>query len=175
MYQNTECAVMIEASISNWFRVDVGVRQGCLLCPVLFNVFLEFVMMELLSLDGALTYADDMSMEVRYADDTTLLSAMFEKLQLSTTELEIACARWGMKINVDKCKVLSQNDGQVYIAGAAVEKVNNFFFLGSVVPGTSGDVKRRVALASSAFGRLRKSLWSRREVSLKLKIRISNA
>ena len=78
---------MIEGSISKWFRVDVGVRQGCLLSPVLFNVFLEFVMMELHSLDGALTYADDMSMDVRYADDTTLLSAMFEKLQLSTTEL----------------------------------------------------------------------------------------
>ena len=172
MYQNTECAVMIEGSISKWFRVDVGVRQGCLLSPVLFNVFLEFVMMELHSLDRALTYADDMSMDVRYADDTTLLSAMFEKLQLSTTELEVACARWGMRINVDKCKVLSENDGQVYIAGAAVEKVNNFVFLGSVVPGTSGDVKRRVALASSAFGRLRKSVWSRREVSLRLKVRI---
>ena len=103
MYQNTECAVMIEGSISKWFRVDVGVRQGCLLSPVLFNVFLEFVMMELHSLDGALTYADDTSMDVRYADDTTLLSAMFEKLQLSTTELEVACARWGMRINVDKC------------------------------------------------------------------------
>ena len=50
--------------------------------------------------------------------------------------------------------------------------MNNFVFLGSVVPGTSGDVKRRVTLASSAFGRLRKSLWSRREVSLKLKVRI---
>ena len=87
-------------------------------------------------------------------------------------ELEVASARWGMRINVDKCKVLSENDGQVYIAGAAVEKVNDFVFLGSVVPGTSGDVKRRVALASSAFGRLRKSVWSRREVSLRLKVRI---
>ena len=129
-------------------------------------------MMELHSLDGALTYADDMSMEVRYADDTTLLSAMFEKLQLSTTELEIACARWGRSINVNKRKVLSENAGQVYIAGAAVEKVNNFVFLGSVVSGTCGDEKRRVAQASSAFGRLRKSLWSRREVSLKLEVRI---
>ena len=25
MYQNTECTVMIEGSISKWFRVDVGV------------------------------------------------------------------------------------------------------------------------------------------------------
>ena len=94
---------MIEGSISKWFRVDIGVRQGCLLSPVLFKVFLDFVMMELHSLDGALTYADDTSMDVRYSDDTTLLSAMFEKLQLSTTELEVACSRWGMRINVDKC------------------------------------------------------------------------
>jgi hypothetical protein len=36
---------------------------------------------------------------IRYADDTTLLGMVFEKLQLSTDELERACAKWGMKIN----------------------------------------------------------------------------
>ena len=96
--------------------------------------------MDLLSLDHTLTYAMDISIDIRYADDMTLISAIFDKLQLSTAELENACARWGMKINVNKCKVLSQNDRPIRIEGAIVENVDNFVFLGSVVPDTRENV-----------------------------------
>ena len=97
----------------------------------------------------------DMSIDIRYADDTILISTIFDKLQLSTAELENACARWGMKTNVDKCKVLSQNNGPIRIEGAIVENVESFVFLGNVVPDTGEDVIRRIALLpqhSGGFG-----------------------
>ena len=34
---------------------------------------------------------ENMSVDSRYAEDTTFISAVFEKLQLSTLELEKAC------------------------------------------------------------------------------------
>ena len=34
-------AVLFNSSIEDWFRTSVGVRQGCLLSPNLFNRFLE--------------------------------------------------------------------------------------------------------------------------------------
>ena len=34
-------AVLFNSSIGDWFRITVGVRQGCLLSPTLFNIFLE--------------------------------------------------------------------------------------------------------------------------------------
>ena len=111
----------------------------------------------------------DMSIDIRYADDTILISAIFDKLQLSTAELENACARWGMKTNVDKCKILSQNDGPIRIEGAIVENVESFVFLGNVVPDTGEDVIR---ITSTEFKRIRRSVWSRRDVSLRLKIRL---
>ena len=115
----------------------------------------------------------DMSIDIRYADDTILISAIFDKLQLSTAELENACARWGMKTNVDKCKVLSQNDGPIRIEGAIVENVESFVFLGNVVPDTGEDVIRiYILISSTEFKRLRRSVWSRRDVSLRLKIRL---
>jgi len=43
MYQNTQCTVMIDNNLTDWFKVEVGVRQGCILSPTLFNIFLEFV------------------------------------------------------------------------------------------------------------------------------------
>ena len=42
LYNNTECAVVIDGQLTEWFEVHVGLRQGCLLSPTLFNVFLEF-------------------------------------------------------------------------------------------------------------------------------------
>ncbi|KAI8515664.1 hypothetical protein Bbelb_064770 [Branchiostoma belcheri] len=61
------------------------------------------------------------------------------------------------------------------IEDTAVEKVPEFVFLGSVVPGTTSDIKRRIALAASAFGRLRKTVWNRRDISKNLKVRLFQA
>ena len=37
-------AVYLNGSTGEWFRTTVGVRQGCLLSPTLFNIFLERIM-----------------------------------------------------------------------------------------------------------------------------------
>ena len=37
----TTSAVLFNSNIGDWFRTTVGVRQGCLLSPLLFNIFLE--------------------------------------------------------------------------------------------------------------------------------------
>ena len=78
MLHNTECAVVLEGSISEWFKVDVRVKLGCLLSPMLFKVFLEFVIVELRSLSYTFDACRNMSMDVRYAYNTTFL-AVFEK------------------------------------------------------------------------------------------------
>ena len=175
IYKNTECAVVINGRITEWFKVEVGVRQGCLLSPTLFNIFLEFVMNEVVSAKHELKLNNDLATNIRYADDTTLISAIFEKMQMSTKELENACKKFGMKINGSKCKILSPCNDEINIDGSAVEHVGEFVFLGSVVPDTSRDVQRRLSLASQAFGRLKNNIWSRKDISKALKARLYRA
>ena len=41
LYDKATSAVLFISSIGDWFRTIVGVRQGCLLSPTLFNIFME--------------------------------------------------------------------------------------------------------------------------------------
>ena len=44
LYENAMSAVLVQGATGEWFHTSVGVRQGCLLSPTLFNIFLEDIM-----------------------------------------------------------------------------------------------------------------------------------
>ena len=48
LYNKATSAVLFNSSIGNCFRTTVGVRQGCLLSPILFDIFLERIMTDAL-------------------------------------------------------------------------------------------------------------------------------
>ena len=48
LYENSNSAVILNNKTGDFFPITVGVRQGCLLSPVLFNIFLEQIMQETL-------------------------------------------------------------------------------------------------------------------------------
>ena len=41
LYSGTEAAVRVDGDLTDWFGVLTGLRQGCLLLPALFNVYIE--------------------------------------------------------------------------------------------------------------------------------------
>ena len=173
LYENSKCAVTIDGKLTEWFSVLVGVRQGCLLSPTLFNIFLEFVINEIENISNNFDMEDEeFSLSTKYADDSTLLTLDFEKLQEATLQLQQACLKWSMKINFGKCKVLTPSNSNIMIQGELLENVNNFVYLGSSVPNVTKDIGRRIALALTLFGRPRKSIWSNRDILLKLKLRL---
>ena len=47
LYNKATSAVLFNSSIGDWFRTTVGVRQGFLVSPTLFNIFLERSMTDL--------------------------------------------------------------------------------------------------------------------------------
>jgi len=44
MHTDTFSAVRINGELLDWFETVMGVLQGCVLSPLLFNIFLEMVM-----------------------------------------------------------------------------------------------------------------------------------
>jgi len=62
-------------TLSEWFRVKKGARQGCVLSPYLFNILAEMVMRETLDgFQGGLQIGGRMITNLRYADDIILLA-----------------------------------------------------------------------------------------------------
>ena len=175
MYNKSSCTIIVDGKLTEWFKVAIGVRQGCLLSPTLFNLFLDFVMEELTSVQDRATFDNDLSIDVKYADDTTLIAAKFDTLQQTTQQLELACLKYGMRVNADKCKTITSDQNPLMISNSVVEAIEQFTFLGSVVPDTTSDIKRRIALANAAFGKLKNNIWSRKEISPNLKIRLYKA
>ena len=48
LYDKATSAVLFNGSIGDWFRATLRVRQGCLLTPTFFNIFLERIMTDAL-------------------------------------------------------------------------------------------------------------------------------
>ena len=44
LYDKATTAFLFNSSIGDWFRTTIGIQQGCLLSPTLFNIFLERIM-----------------------------------------------------------------------------------------------------------------------------------
>ena len=67
-------------------------------------MFLEFVIQEIESMSGEFFLTDEnLTTNVIYDDDTSLISLIFEKLQLATNELHQTCDKWRNEKNTDKC------------------------------------------------------------------------
>ena len=69
LYDKATSAVLFNSSIGDWFRTTVGVRQGCLLSPTLFNIFLERIMTDALeNNEGTVSIEGRAISNLRFAD-----------------------------------------------------------------------------------------------------------
>ena len=69
----------------DWFKIGKGIRQGCVLSPCLFNLYAEYIMQNA-GLDEAqagIKIARRNINNLRYADDTTLMTESEEKFRAS--------------------------------------------------------------------------------------------
>ena len=66
----------------DWFRTDKGIRLSCLLSPCLFNLYAKHIMsnVELDELQARINITRR-NINLRYADDTTLMAESEEELK----------------------------------------------------------------------------------------------
>ena len=81
-YRKQLAKVKVAGTLSEWFHVKKGVRQGCVLSPYLCNILAEMVMRETLDgFRGGLQIGGQMITNRLYADDIILLATFEAELQ----------------------------------------------------------------------------------------------
>jgi hypothetical protein len=87
IYSKVESAVLLGNSRTNWFEIEVGLRQGCLLSPLLFDIFLDDLVREINSLEKGVKCGNKRLSILLFADDIAILAESKEDLQLMLDKL----------------------------------------------------------------------------------------
>lgn len=90
-YDGSKCHVLHDGRLSDDFEIRSGVRQGCILSPILFLLVISDVLRSALS----------------GMDDVCLLSHRIMDLHQMTTSVEREAEVVGLKINSGKTKMIS--------------------------------------------------------------------
>ncbi|WP_419614994.1 RNA-directed DNA polymerase, partial [Thiolapillus sp.] len=110
LYNEATSAVLFNGNIGDWFRTTVGVRQGCLLSPTIFNIFLERIMTDALEdHEGTVSIGGRTITNLRFADDIDGLAGDEEELANLVERLDKASTAYGMEISAEKTKLMTNN------------------------------------------------------------------
>ena len=105
LYKNTKCQVIHQSALSPSFNVDTGVRQGCILSPLIFSVVIDWIMRTSMSPPGGIQWSLTTTLEdLDFADDVNLLSHQFQQIQQKTSALYVTAKSTDLEININKTK-----------------------------------------------------------------------
>ena len=109
LYAGQEATVRAGHGTTDWFQIGEGVRQGCKLSPCLFNFYAEYILRNA-GLDEAhaeIKMARRNIYNLRYADDTTLITENEEELKSFLMKVKGESEKSGLKLNVQKMKIIA--------------------------------------------------------------------
>ena len=178
LYAHSSSAVLLNNKIGEFFQTTVGVRQGCLLSPILFNLFLERIMIETLhDHHTSISIGGRPICNLRFADDIDLMAGSNQELQDLTNSLASSASAYGMEISTEKSKVMvnsvNNTPANITMNGETLEVVTSFKYLGAILTddGTSTtEVRTRIATATAAMARLSR-VW-KSNINFKTKFRL---
>ena len=117
---------------TDWFQIEKGVRQGCILSPCLFNLYAEYIMRNtgLEETQAGSKIAGRNINNLRYADDTTLMAESEEELKSLLMKVKEESEKVGSKLNIQKTKIMASSPITSWELGEeTVETVSDYFWV----------------------------------------------
>ena len=179
LYRHQVASVRLENGLTTETPINRGVRQGCVLSPLLSNDYSESIFQKSLehANEGIKINGKPLS-NIRYADDTAVLADSAEDLQLLLNRLTREENDLGMKINTTKTKVMviSRNpnlQANITIYGKPIEQVARFKYLGCWLTDNLDpdlEIRTRIEMARATFLKM-KTLLADRSLRITTRLR----
>ena len=106
-YDGLYCRVLWNGEYSQWFHVTAGVRQGGVLSPDFYSLYVDDLFRILESSGIGCYLVNKFAAALMYADDMALLAPSLKGLQRLLRLCELYCHAWDIKLNAAKSKNLS--------------------------------------------------------------------
>ena len=112
MFSNVAYSIKVDSELSSdSFNSSTGLKQGRVLSPMLFNLFLsDFPDVFEQSCHPASLNGQSLNC-LLFADDIVLMSESAERLQQGLNELHTYTKQWNLTVNTSKAKVIIFNKG----------------------------------------------------------------
>src|SRR5574339_364703 len=109
LYAGQKATVRTGHGATDWFQIGKGVRQGCMLSPCLFNLYVEYIVRNagLEETQVGIKTAGRNINHLRYADDTTLMAESEEELKSLLMKVKVECEKVGLKLNIQETKIMA--------------------------------------------------------------------
>ena len=194
MYEKTESRARVGEELSEEFPIERGVKQGCTLSPLLFDIVMEnitraldrvtigkkeerakpgcWIKVRRKNKEGTkLESKETLINNLMYADDLALVAESKQQLQVLVDTTVKFGESMGMEVNIDKSKVVvftKENTTNpkvtIKIGKEKVEQVKHFKYLGVWFSGNSKD--RWGKHKKEVLKKLKRVVWSVRRLRL---------
>ena len=153
----------------------MGVCQGCILSPCLFNFYAEYIMRNagLEKAQAGIKTSKTSIKNLRYADDTTLMAESEEELKSLLMKVKKESEKVGLKLSIQKTKIMESGPITSWqVDGERVETVSDLILGGSKIT-ADGDcnheIKRCLLLGRKVMTNL-DSILKSRDIALPTKV-----
>ncbi|PNF18588.1 hypothetical protein B7P43_G06262 [Cryptotermes secundus] len=177
LYMDQKVRVRLDRGETGSVQIGRGVRQGCCLSPILFNLYSECLTKEALDGLGDFKVGGQIIQTVKYADDLVLMAKEETVLQGMIDRLIEIGRCYGMEMNVEKTKVMKisrqPTPVTIKIDQKQVENVKCFKYLGSLLTDDGRctcEIKSRIAMAKAAFSKKKNLFTSKLDLNLRKKL-----
>nr|VZI22797.1 unnamed protein product [Spirometra erinaceieuropaei] len=168
-YRPTTARVLVHKNLTQPFGIRSGVRQGCILSPILFNYAIYWILGRILHEGDGVEFAPGHRLT-----DLALLASSFGDLQSMVSRVNKVAKSVGLYINAGKTKVFSscipdQEKTPLGIDDCQLEEVDSLKYLvARLLPNgqSKDDIVSRIDAARCVFSSLRKCIWNRRDLSI---------
>ena len=120
MYVDNSACVRVKEDESEWFRINNGVKQGCIISPWLFNIYMDGVMeLKMGMRRRGVSFLEHgrkwRVLGLLYVDELVLCSESEEDLRVMVEWFAEVCRRRGLRVNAGKSKVMAEWRGGIRV------------------------------------------------------------